>query len=342
MVTSNLLIDLLSTLEQRYKAEWPKDVLGAYVAASYALMQQDKQARQFILDYDLSESSQLIDQAFAGLAPRLSLDAQYLYLLAKHFPELLGDVSDKAVLNITQAIYKGQYNTVSAAYSMLALGAYHAALGNENIETIDQKIGFSAASLQQEIELTPLYAPFATAVYPIGTERIKAQIAKSDLPKAGSLYYVNMQAGYRSELPKEALDKHIMIQRAFINESGELASNIKQGDELTIRLRIRAVNLKFIDNIAIVDLLPGGFEVIRKSVARNIGRWQSDYIDIREDRIIFYGNITNRVTEISYKVKVTAAGTFVVPPSFAESMYDRGLRGSSAASSIQIMPFAQN
>jgi uncharacterized protein YfaS (alpha-2-macroglobulin family) len=88
--------------------------------------------------------------------------------------------------------------------------------------------------------------------------------------------------------------------------------------------------------MAIVDLLPGGFNVIRESVNRRSGVWQSDYIDVREDRIIFYGNITNRVTEMTYKVKVTAAGNFKVPASFAEAMYDRSLTGYSAASTVKV------
>jgi uncharacterized protein YfaS (alpha-2-macroglobulin family) len=86
--------------------------------------------------------------------------------------------------------------------------------------------------------------------------------------------------------------------------------------------------------VAVVDLLPGGFEVIRESVNRSSGT--SNYIDIREDRIVFYANITNRVSEITYKVKVTAAGKFNVPSSFAEAMYDRSLTGYSAASTAEV------
>ncbi|MFT6806721.1 MAG: hypothetical protein ACJAWT_002132, partial [Glaciecola sp.] len=45
---------------------------------------------------------------------------------------------------------------------------------------------------------------------------------------------------------------------------------------------------------------------------------------------------TNRVSEITYKVKVTAAGKFNVPSSFAEAMYDRSLTGYSAASTVEV------
>ena len=76
---------------------------------------------------------------------------------------------------------------------------------------------------------------------------------------------------------------------------------------------------KALSNIAIVDLLPGGFEIIRSSVSRTAYNWRADYIDIREDRIVYYGNFDNSVRDLTYKVKLTSAGEFVIPPSFAES-----------------------
>jgi hypothetical protein len=343
VVTSNLLIDLLSTLNKQHKAAWRKDILSAYVAASYALMQQDQEARQLINEYDLNDQDLLVEQAFAGLAPRLNLDAQYLFLVAKHFPEQLTAISGQAILNITQAIYKGEYNTISAAYSMLALGAYHGAYNkadansaNDELEKIDKQITFIASTLQEQTALNVDYQPFATASYPIGTERIEANIAREALAKVGGLYYVNVQAGYPLALPSEAKTNGIEVQRTFINKNAEIAENIKPGDEITVRLRVRSTQLENIENVAVVDLLPGGFEVIRESVNRSSGAGSSNYIDIREDRIVFYANITNRVSEITYKVKVTAAGKFNVPSSFAEAMYDRSLTGYSAASTVEV------
>lgn len=343
VVTSNLLIDLLSTLKKQYKAAWRQDILSAYVAASYALMQQDQEARQLISEYDLNDQDLLVEQAFAGLAPRLNLDAQYLFLVAKHFPEQLNAISGQAILNITQAIYKGEYNTISAAYSMLALGAYHSAYNkvdanaaNDKLEQIDRQITFIASTLHKQAALGVDYNPFATARYPIGTERVEANIVSAALANAGGLYYVNMQAGYPVALPSEAKINGIEVQRAFINQNTEIATNIKLGDELTVRLRVRSTQQENIENVAVVDLLPGGFEVIRESVNRRSGMGPSNYIDIREDRIVFYANITNRVSEIRYRVKVTAAGTFNIPSSFAEAMYDRSLTGYSAASTVEV------
>jgi uncharacterized protein YfaS (alpha-2-macroglobulin family) len=190
--------------------------------------------------------------------------------------------------------------------------------------------------MQGKTSLEAALKPFASAAYPVGTQRVSATIPTSILSSDNALYYVNMQAGYQTQLPNEAQSDGIEIQRAFLDKNGEMAKNIKQGDELTVRLRVRATQLKNVENIAIVDLLPGGFEVIRESVNRRTGQWSSDYIDIREDRIVFYGDITNRISEITYQVKVTAAGQFTVPPSFAEAMYDRSLKAYSKSSTIKV------
>ncbi len=77
--------------------------------------------------------------------------------------------------------------------------------------------------------------------------------------------------------------------------------------------------------------------MIRSSVSRTAIGWQADYIDIREDRVVYYGSFGSKVRELTYKVKLTAAGEFVIPPSFAESMYDRSIRSISKGGSFKVL-----
>ena len=91
------------------------------------------------------------------------------------------------------------------------------------------------------------------------------------------------------------------------------------------------------DTIKVLEnLLPGGFEVIRSSVPRESSHWQSDYVDIREDRVVFYGGFGGNVTELRYRAKLTAAGEFVVPPAYAEAMYNRSIHGRSMAGRFSV------
>jgi len=59
-------------------------------------------------------------------------------------------------------------------------------------------------------------------------------------------------------------------------------------------------------------------------------------VDIREDRVVFYGSFDSRVTELSYKAKLTAAGEFVIPPAYAAAMYDRSVHGRSVSGTFHV------
>jgi uncharacterized protein YfaS (alpha-2-macroglobulin family) len=57
---------------------------------------------------------------------------------------------------------------------------------------------------------------------------------------------------------------------------------------------------------------------------------------VREDRVVLYGGLSKDLAEYRYRIRATNAGTFAVPPSFAESMYDRALRGRAASSRVTV------
>jgi hypothetical protein len=57
---------------------------------------------------------------------------------------------------------------------------------------------------------------------------------------------------------------------------------------------------------------------------------------VREDRVIFYGNFDSQVREFRYRVKVTSAGSFIVPSARASSMYDRAIESRSATGRFEV------
>ena len=50
---------------------------------------------------------------------------------------------------------------------------------------------------------------------------------------------------------------------------------------------------------------------------------------MREDRVVFYGDVTQDFGEITYRIKATNSGRFIVPPAYAESMYERNVQARS-------------
>ncbi len=97
------------------------------------------------------------------------------------------------------------------------------------------------------------------------------------------------------------------------------------GDQVEVHLKFRAVeDHAAIANVALVDLLPGGFELViptgdagsdgacsfcsASSTPTNLS-----YADPREDRVVFYGTLTADVQEVVYRIKATNIGTYTIP-----------------------------
>jgi uncharacterized protein YfaS (alpha-2-macroglobulin family) len=90
------------------------------------------------------------------------------------------------------------------------------------------------------------------------------------------------------------------------------------------------------DPFRIQHLLPG-FEILRDSVRGKQGAAGCDYVDLREDRAVFYATIPTTAQTITYQIKATNRGEFIVPPPYAESMYERGLNARGVAGKITVV-----
>ncbi len=309
-ITTNLLVRLHEVLEGRYADRWRGDVTAAYLAATYALLAKRPEAEKLIDGYRLGRKQ--VDDA-TDYDSVLAHDAQFVYLVAKHFPDQFAALEGEQILAMLQPLFEGRFNTVSSAASILALGAYSQRAaelaGPERVAIAE----IDAAGGRKELEIQPEPFPLADA---------SVQARQVAIDGAERLFYLLAQSGFDRALPTEAVSNKLEIVREFLDDQGNPVLKAAQGQELTVRVRVRATAER-ISNVAVVDLLPGGFEVQRDSVRRTAAGWQADYTDVREDRVVFYGGFGTAFTELSYRVKLTARGSFVVPPPYAEAMYDR-------------------
>ncbi len=323
-VTTNDLVNVQEWLQQQYKNSWKGDLASVYMASTYRLLKKEDEAKSLISGYRVGGKK---PERYSDFHSPLTLDAQYIYLLANHFPERLKDLEGKGIRELVEPVFGGHYNTIGSAYTILALGAYSkAVLGT----VADEQIGISellekgvAKALKVERH------PFVSA-----TPSVKATAVaiKGDAP----LFYQVTQTGFDLGMPEKALIQGLEVQRDYLDSDGNAVTSLEQGKEVTVRLRIRAVDSERVNNVAVIDLLPGGFEVIRSSVPRESSYWSADYVDIREDRVVFYGSFGSSVTELRYRAKLTAAGNFVVPPAYAESMYNRSVHGRSKGDAFRV------
>ncbi len=323
-VTSNALLSLHEWLQANQKGQWEKDLSSAYLAAAYQLLKKSDEANKLIAGYRLGRGKL---EVYSDYHSPLTLDAQYVYLLARHFPARLKALEGQGVRELADPIFGGHYNTLSASYAILALSAYGQAVqmpgGDEAIRFLERQGDGQTAEPAREMK------PFPHVDPTLGATTLSVEGPQP-------LFYMLSQVGFDRELPSAAQSHGLEIRREFVDSEDKPVSELHQGMEVKVRLRIRSDGRDWVDNVAVVDLLPGGFEVIRSSVPRGAGDWNADYVDVREDRVVFYGRFGARVTELNYRAKVTAAGRFAVPPAYAGSLYDRRIQGHSAAGEIEV------
>ena len=324
-VTTNHLVNLQGWLEQQHREVWKKDLAAAYMASAYALLQMRNDAEQLISKYRLGEP---VGKGEGVFHSPLARDAQFVYLLARHFPQRAAQLDGETLLKFIEPVFRGRYNTISAAYTILALGAY----GHlDDAPLMKETVHFSV------VDGSGKEQSLAAEAKPLPRVAFAADTVKVLLSADGPLFHLLSQAGYDRNLPTEAVREKLEISRDFLDKDGNPVSELQQGQEVTVRLRLRSLG-ESVSNVAVIDLLPGGFEVLRDSVPRRVAGWNADYVDVREDRVVFYGSFDTSVRELTYRAKVTSAGEFVVPPPWAEALYDRAVRASGSAGRIKVMP----
>ena len=321
-----------SALETNFANQWPSDLTALYLAATYQLLKMDRDADRIIAHAPASPPK---DAEVSAYYDDLVYRATYLYILSKHFPNRARRIGGDQILAIADAIRDNRQNTISSAYALLALDAYAkvAAAKAHSMITLD--------ALMPDNKLHPLpidNQQFAHAEVPAEAKSVHIA-GDTDF----ALFYQLTQAGFDLNPPTSEIKNKIEVFREFDDEKGQAETSTPIESKVDVKLNLRAINAE-VSNVAIVDLIPGGFEVDispeglgnRASHPADNTTWQPDFIDVREDRVILYGTLTPQAQTFVYRLKPTNRGTFVVPPLYAEGMYDRSVLGRSLGSTFRI------
>ena len=152
----------------------------------------------------------------------------------------------------------------------------------------------------KEINLETVDTPYSTAVY----EEVAVKLTgKSDKTGALGFFIVATEQGFDRALPDKTANG-IKIQREYLDNNSKVKGTFIQGEDITVRIRVRANgNIGYFENAAIIDLLLGAFEVKSESVSAlrqqayggDFSDRLFDYVDVREDRLVFYMPITNHI-----------------------------------------------
>ncbi len=327
VITTNYILNLTDYLEKNQTKKWEADLTGVYLAGAWALLQKDAEARRLIAAYHLGKHE---PEAESDFYQPLGADAQYIAIVARHFPDLLQQFSPEDLKALTEPIGRGEFNTLSAAYAVLALKSLATQVAQNPPALEITEIGRD----QHEQRLDAPGNTVRRAVFSASAAWLRFQ---AEPPAELGTFYQVVEAGFDRQLPAQPITRGLEIYREFLDGKGNLTTTAQLGEPLTVRLHVRSLGHEEVTNTAITDLLPGGFEIVDSSLSPGTNRVGCDYVEVREDRAVFFGSVGPNVRTISYQIKPCNRGTFVVPPPFAESMYERGINARGTASKITVV-----
>ncbi|MBL8492230.1 MAG: hypothetical protein JNM82_15725, partial [Rhodocyclaceae bacterium] len=337
---------ILAARSESEKNAWRRDLGAAYLAAAYQIQKQDAVAEELlepVFAHTVSSDDYLRNWYWNYYYDPLVRNAAVVYIVARHFPKKVKLLPEDYWQRLARAVREGWFQSLSASQVVLAVDAY----ANAAAQSAAGKIGVAAIDAkgaQQALDL-PRQLILAKVAVPAGTAKLKLA-NQGDLP----LFYSWAESGFERGVPGAAAGQGLEIVREFLDAKGNPVAEAQIGDELTVRLRVRATERQSIAQVAIADVLPGGLEPVLTAPSdadapdeplwrRRLGgksTWRIDYADIREDRVVFYGNVGRDMTEVTYKVRATNAGDFVVPGAYGEAMYERRVFARSAGGSLKI------
>ena len=162
----------------------------------------------------------------------------------------------------------------------------------------------------------------------------------------GSCYYYWSAFGIQRDSFIEEYEHELQVRRRYFNKDGEeRTGTFAHGELIIAEVNVKALTAN-LENVVVVDMLPTGFEIENPRLESRAGiSWlktqdfKPDYIDIRDDRLIFFGTFPRqRERKFYYALRAVTQGEFTLPPIVAEAMYDTTKSAVTGSMRITVVP----
>ena len=339
-VTTNYALKMQDFMDAKVPRDmWHRDSTAAWLAATWRLLKKEAAATALIQAHRAAlklPPPNNWEEGYYYYTSKLTREATAFTVLCRHFPEIAKTLTYEEMKPLTEMIEQADFHTLSAAWSIQALKAYADLAASSGV-----KAGIATVQGQDvKVLAEPAVGQLKIKV-PEGMVRF---FFPADAPEGLGAWYQTIETGFAKALPDQPSSMHIEVVREIVDADGNAVTQSKLGETLFAKLTIRNLTKTEMPNLALTEMLPGGFEFappgepdsLRPGLATRDG---TDYIDVREDRALIYlGLGTEDSLTLQYAYRPTCAGTFVVPPPYAEDMYEAKVRANGAAGKIIILP----
>jgi uncharacterized repeat protein (TIGR01451 family) len=328
----NGLAALRETLDRVFKNQWQDRVCGSLVASSYALLQKKSDADLIVKHWALAKADAYKNGenywSYAEVDRLLSFA-----LRARHFPDSVKNYGYADWQKLYGVLWQQRFNTLTASYAAMGMREF------SKVATA-KKFSYEILSLPRDkstpVSLVKSNEIFSKAAIDRSAGELQFRIAQDD--SDFGLFYQVVEEGYDITEPEKEVRDGVDVFREITHADGSVVKSMKVGDTVTMKLRVRNLNPHPCPNIALIDLLPAGFTIEPGALTPGSNTvLGTDRADLREDRNLFYLSLAGaKELSITYQIRATCAGDFVVPALYAESMYDRGINGQGLSTRIKV------
>lgn len=223
------------------------------------------------------------------------------------------------------------YNNMWALYALTSYaqaGARGEARGGEVTVELDGRAVGSIA-LAGETRARQIRIPASSLPAPGQSGRITLRG-----PDGADLRY-QARLRYVTRASEQHPQSHgLTVTRELLDAAGQPVRHPAVGDVVRVRLTVRASQA--LDQVAVMDYLPAGFEAIDSRLAtRGTGGAEAggstwSWQEVHDERVTFFANHLSGTRTAEYLAQVSRSGEFMRPAPRAEAMYDPEVYGLGA------------
>lgn len=320
---------LRSDLDRQWQKSWRESAIALFLSGTFKKLQMDAEADELLK----RPAGVWKGMNVWPLNDAVLYGSIYAYISAAQFGEDKQLSPLDAVLPVAQMIEDKSFYSFNSA--LVVMGLHAMSLKSADVAHDTLKIDIEdAAKAFSPLEL--LGSKILRGLVPDTATQLRYTGQDNKM-----FFYELSETGFdRADTAPET--KGLEINRELKNEKGEIESAFALTDKVEVTLFIKASEQ--LSRMAVLELVPGGFEIDlsdeglaqRKSLHPGPNTWTPQFLEIQEDRLIFFGDLPRDTVTFTYRLKPLSRGKFTVPAAYAEGMYDLTKRFIGTPSSIVV------
>ena len=240
-------------------------------------------------------------------------------------------IAAELALKISEKLSSSEWlSTQTTAYGLYAMALYVSKNKTGKSWTATYQEGKDSGSLTSS---STGYAS-KTLSSQIGNHKVSVQ------NKSAVTLYARVVSSGILPVGKELVQENgLSVSTHYSNKNGSLSvESLPQGTSFTCEISVKNTTQSAVSNIALTQFVPSGWEIVNTRFTdydTDSSKW--DYADIRDDRAhIYFGLKAGETKKFTLQLNASYKGTYYLPGSFAEAMYDAKYNTHNKGSWIKV------